>query len=172
MIITQKKKVFIILVFALFYNLSVTAEPNSIVNRLTALEVAQCRTPAAVAYNFIIAALVKDFDRMYAYMTKDGRQYMQYEMDNHEVKSLNALFSLEGKLHIYSWLPALYQGYEVAVLYVQDESTYNGVEYKKVYVGCVSSSQMTKDISMTILQASAMQQIVAELKFQRRPSRQ
>lgn len=127
----------------LFFCMSVAASnPNPIVNRLNAQEVAQCKTPAAVAYNFVMAALDQDYDRMYSYMAKDGREYLQHEMEKNEVTSLNALFSLEGKLHIFGWRPALYDGYEVAVLYVQDEGEYDGVEYKKIYIGCVPSSQI------------------------------
>ena len=106
------------------------------------MEVAQCNTPASVAFNFVVAVLEKDYDRMYSYMSSEGPQYLQYDMDKYEVKSLNALFSHEGKLHIFGWQPALYQGCEVAVLYVQDEGMYDGVEYKKVYIGCVPSSQI------------------------------
>lgn len=138
----KMKKIILLSITLLIMATSLFANPNPIVRRLSAQEVAQCTTPAAVAYNFVIAALGKDFDRMYSYMSKDGWQCMQHEMDKYEVKSLKALFSLDGKLHIFTWQPALYQGYEVAVLYVQDEGMYDGVEYKKVYIGCVPSSQI------------------------------
>lgn len=136
------KKILIVIVTLFFYMSVVASSPNPIVNRLNAQEVAQCRTPAAVAYNFVMAALDKDYDRMYSYMAKDGQEYLQYEMEKYEVTSLNALFSVEGKLHIFGWRPALYNGYEIAVLYVQDEGESNGVPYKKVYIGCVPSSQI------------------------------
>lgn len=137
----MKTKIYPIVVLLLIAT-RLFAGPNPIVNRLSAQEVAQCSTPTAVAYNFVIAALEKDYDRMYSYMTKDGKEYLQYEMDRYEVTSLNALFSLEGKLHIFGWIPALYEGYEVAVLYVQDDGKYDDVTYKKIYIGCVPSSQI------------------------------
>lgn len=136
------KKILIVIATLFFYMSVAASSPNPIVNRLSAQEVAQCRTPAAVAYNFVMAALDKDYDRMYSYMAKDGPEYLRYEMEKYEVTSLNALFSLEGKLHIFGWRPALYDGYEVAVLYVQDEGETDGVSYRKVYIGCVPSSQI------------------------------
>jgi len=136
------KKIILASLLSLFMVTDLLAGPNPIVNRLSAQEVAQCKTPASMAYNFVMAALDKDYDRMYSYMTTDGRQNMQYEMEKYEVTSLNALFSMSGKLHIFGWIPALYQGYEVAVLYVQDDGVYDGVTYKKVYVGCVPSNQI------------------------------
>ena len=138
----MKKLSAIIVLSVMFFGTLYAQSPNPIVNRLSTQEVAQCKTPAAVAYNFVMAALDKDYDRMYSYMIKEGREYLQYEMEKYEVNSLNALFSLDGKLHIFRWLPALDNGYEVAVLYVQDEGEYDGVTYKKVYIGCVPSDQI------------------------------
>lgn len=102
--------------------------PNPIVRRLSDKEIAECRTPAAVAYNFVSAILLKDFDKMRSYMDYSAKkEFTDYNVKqsygDEGINSLEDLFS-SGKLGILSWIPALIGRYELTIAYVQDRWYY------------------------------------------------
>lgn len=109
--------------------------PNPTVRRLSVEEIAECKTPAAVAYNFVSAVLQKDFVKMKKYMdptiaiafTDDN---IKKEYGEYGINTLEDFFSV-GKHGILTWIPALYRGYEVTIAYVQDLWSYwkNGSWY-------------------------------------------
>lgn len=161
------KKIFSIIALSLLWNVFAMGQsPNPIVERLSQQEVATCTTPASIAYNYVISILNKDYNRAASYMTKESAQKW-LETD---VSELNNLFSTPGKLNIHGWKPALSQGYEVAILYVQDLWYYEedgrmnhdsdaeekdgmiylpgedmprvGINIKKIYVACSPSSEI------------------------------
>lgn len=151
----------------------VETEHNPVVTRISAEEIKENATPAAVAYNFVNAILEMDFDKMIEYTPGEYREqledefYLQHSGDKDSF--FNQYFSV-GKLGILSWKPALEDGYEVAVAYIQDESKYyedgewyrspemilkNGKIYlpgeseprkteitKKIYITCSPSSEV------------------------------
>lgn len=162
------KKTFLIITLAVFCNIFAVAQssPNPIVTRISPQEVAQCKTPEAIAYNYVIAILNKDYTRAASYMTEDIAQIWRELGTN----ALNKEFSTPGKLNIHGWEPALAKGYEVAIAYVQDTWYYEengsfyynpdqvvkdgmiylpgenkprvGINEKKVYVTCSPSSEI------------------------------
>ena len=122
-------------------------EHNPIVNRLSDREISQDRTPAAIAYNFVLAISHEDWDKMESYLTDDGYYWLESEVGNINPRSYRNFFSKSGsKYDILGWKPYLRKGYEVAVLYVQNdaEGFRDGYEHAKVYVHCVPSSQIGK----------------------------
>lgn len=129
------KKLFIIVLSVIAFE-SVNAQyPNPTVRRLSEQEIAECKTPAAITYNFICAILQKDFDKMRSYMDLRGMiyytdSYIRKDYGEYGINSLVDYFST-GKLAILTWLPALFGEYEVAIAYVQDEWYYeeNGSMY-------------------------------------------
>ncbi len=162
------KKNLLIIVLVMFCNAIAIAQsyPNPIVKRLSPQEVATCKTPAAIAYNYVIAILNKDYTRAASFMTRE----LALEWRKAGVSELNKTFSTPGKLNIHGWEPALSQGYEVIVAYVQDDWYYEengsmywdpdqvvkdgmihikgeseprvGINVKKVYVTCSPSSEI------------------------------
>ncbi len=142
------------------------AGPNPIVQRLSQQEIIQCVTPAAVAYNYVIAILNQDYYRAMSYMAPETASSWREA----GVDALNERFSTPGKLNIHGWRPALLNGYEVTIAYVQDEWYYEengylywnpdavvidgliylpgediprwGINEKKVYVTCSPSSEI------------------------------
>lgn len=134
------KKLLIIFALAAFCNVIAIAQssPNPVVKRLSQQEIASCKTPAALAYNYVLAILNRDYNRAMSYMTAETAQKWR------EVGTsvLDKEFSTPGKLNIHGWKPALSEGYEIAVLYIQDEGEYEGQMVKKIYVGCVPSSEI------------------------------
>ncbi len=134
------KKLFAIIVLSVMFLGTLYAQyPNPIVLRLSNQEIAECKTPAAITYNFICAILQKDFDKMRSYMDIRGKiyytdPYIRKDYGEYGINSLVDYFST-GKLAILSWLPALFREYEVTIAYVQDEwyyeeggSRYGGIE--------------------------------------------
>lgn len=105
---------------------------NPIVERLSIDEIEECKTPASVAYNFVLAILDGDFDKMSTLGTSrlksDFQKALKTQYKNDKTKMLEDNFS-EGKLGIYSWMPALSDGHEVTVAFIQDESTYYDSPY-------------------------------------------
>lgn len=168
------KKLFIIVLSVIALDSANAQYPNPIVQRLSSQEIAECKTPAAVTYNFVDAILQKDFARMRSYMDNETAQLYtdanvkKYSRDG-GASSLEELFST-GKLGILGWRPALKNGYEVTIAYVQDEWYYEedgsryanfdqvvkdgmiylpgeseprvGINIKKVYVTCSPTSEV------------------------------
>ena len=159
------KKVFIIVLSVIALESIYAQSPNPIVQRLSNYEIAECKTPAAVTYNFITAILQKDFDKMVSYMDPTVAPRITKE----SIRELEEMFS-DGKLGMFQWFPALFGEYEVAIAYVQDEWYYEedgslyhpfdfevkngmiyvagedfprkGINIKKVYVTCSPSSEI------------------------------
>lgn len=150
----------------LFVVTDLLAGPNPIVNRLSQQEILECVTPASIAYNYVIAILNKDYNRAMSYMDiQSAESWREAGVD-----AINELFSTPGKLNIHGWRPALLNGYEVTIAYVQDEWYYEengsmywnpnavvrngmiylpdettprvGINQKKVYVTCSPSSEI------------------------------
>lgn len=162
------KKIILILTLVAFCNIFAIAQsnPNPVVKRISPQELAQCKTPEAIAYNYVIAILNKDYTRATSYMIKEFAQKWHEAGTN----ALNNLFSTPGKLNIHGWEPALASGYEVAIAYVQDDWYYEendsmncdpdqvvkdgmiylpgenkpriGINVKKIYVTCSPSSEI------------------------------
>ncbi len=103
--------------------------PNPIVTRLSNQEIAGCKTPASVTYNFIEAILCRDFERMLSFADAEfAWNIIQAVSENNLTYDLFFIqnFSQQGgeKLNILGWIPALARNYEVAIAYVQDEWYY------------------------------------------------
>lgn len=129
------KKIIVIILLAAVIEIGYAQWPNPIVLRLSEQEITECKTPAAVAYNFTVAILQKDIDKMRSYMDSETKAFftdynVKKEYSEYGINSLEDYFST-GKLAILSWLPALFREYEVAIAYVQDEWYYeeNGSMY-------------------------------------------
>ena len=168
------KKFSAILLLLVLFGTAFAQYPNPIVQRLSKEEIAECKTPSAIAYNLVDAILQKDFVKMRSYMTTASAKYytdsfIKKEYGSEGMKSLEDFFST-GKLGILSWAPALKDGYEVVIAYVQDEWLYEkdgsryyadddevkdgmvylqgedtpriGINRKKIYVTCSPSSEV------------------------------
>lgn len=137
-------KRFLSVVVCLLFGLSTYAQsPNPIVQRLSDYEIQQNNTPAAVAYNFIFLLALENWDATIPYFTPERRSRFNNLAEYH--KECEEAFNNPSreKLYIKGWLPALLGQWEIAVLYVQDEGHDEyGREMKKVYIGCVPSSQI------------------------------
>ena len=123
------KKIVLIITLIIAANIAKAQYPNPIVKRLSNQEVAECRTPAAVAYNFIESILCRDFERMLSQTdTKFATSIIRWINEDNLTHDLFfvKLFSAQGgeKLNILGWMPALIRNYEVAIAYVQDEWYY------------------------------------------------
>lgn len=100
---------------------------NPVVTRISAEEIRANSTPAAVAYNFVNAILTKDIDKMLSNATPRFKEFILDALNNLYHGNEDAYIAneySEGKLGILSWKPALANGYEVAVAFIQDESVY------------------------------------------------
>lgn len=148
---------------------------NPIVTRISQQEIIENKTPAAVAYNFVMAILENDFNKMLRNATHEFKSTLQDALSTEYKWDVEALIKdnfSEGKLGILSWKPALKNGYEVAVAFIQDESYYyeNGSWYcpfekvlkggeiyltgetyprttkvtKKIYITCSPSSEVNR----------------------------
>ena len=106
--------------------------PNPIVYRLDSQQIAECKTPASVAYNFVIAMMNKDQERMEQLSIGQFKEIIHNQFD-----TLISSLYYDEKLNVYQWLPIKY-GYEIAVLYVQDENSL----VKKVYIDCIPSREI------------------------------
>lgn len=166
------KKTIAILLVTMVVGFSYAQSPNPIVKRLSDKEIAENKTPSAVAYNFVNAILQKDFNKMRTYMESSvAREFTDSNVRALGLNTLEDYFS-SGKLGILSWKPALSKGYEVAIAYVQDLWYYEengslytpfsyevkdgmlylpgedkprvGINEKKVYVTCSPSSEINK----------------------------
>lgn len=169
------KKLLVIISAIVIGNTYVYAEsPNPIVERLSQQEIEDCKTPASIAYNFMMSILEKDFDKMQSYMSQDGIDYLDYIVNQVGATSYEQLLSEIASV----WLSAVNNGeYEVVVGYVQDlwyyredgdskslyrhmnqvvidgmvyipdeDIYYEGVNKKKVYVLCSPSSQIDNNV--------------------------
>ena len=105
---------------------------NPVVKRLSATEIASCNTPSAVAYNFVIAMINKNQDKMIQLSEGEFNEVVRSRFDE-----LISSLENDSKLNVYQWLP-LRNGYEIAVLYEQEETP--GV--KKIYIDCIPSEQI------------------------------
>jgi len=145
---------------------------NPVVRRLSNLEIAECKTPAAITYNYISAFLQKDFVKMLSYVDLDPNEVQEigeYLQSNGE--TYEALFSRDENLvALSSWRPILDEGYEVVIANVEDiwlaktddgwmvdpdqivkdgmvyipgeGKPYVGIHEKRVYVTCSPSSEV------------------------------
>lgn len=115
---------------------------NPIVNRTSAQEIAECKTPAAVAYNYVVACLNKDRSKIIELSTPDMQEYLSDQDQYNEFMSMFSNPEYE-KLHIESWLP-IPAGCEICVLYVQAEtpSNYPLGTIKKVYINVVPTVEI------------------------------
>lgn len=88
------KKNLLIVTLVVFCNIFAIAQssPKPVVKRISPQEVAQCKTPKAIAYNYVIAILNKDYTRAVSYMTKETAQRWHEAGTN----ALNNLFSTPG----------------------------------------------------------------------------
>lgn len=166
------KKFFIIILSVIAFE-SVNAQyPNSIVRRLSNQEIAECKTPAAITYNFVCAILQKDFVKMMSYVDYDPsevqeiEEYLQTTGETYEtIYSKN-----ENVVALLSWLPALDDGFELVIANIEDfwlakidggwmfhpdqivkdgmiyipgeEKPYEGIHEKRVSVICSPSSEV------------------------------
>lgn len=145
---TMKKIIFICMFFVIGV-INLSASPNPIVRRLSYEEIVQSRTPSAVAYNYIMAILAEDYHKMLSYMSDEGKVLLGNLLCEAEkeigVQSYHDLYSLEGtKYDILSWVNYLQRGYEIAILYIQDEGIYEGKECIRVYIHCVPSDEINE----------------------------
>lgn len=118
---------------------------NPIVKRLSSTEIQQNATPAAIAYNFVCNIALGNWDAAITYLTPEVRSDLESTMECEGIEECFSDFTDPNyeKLYIKGWLPALIGQWEIAVLYVQDEGYDEyGRECKKVYIGCVPSSQV------------------------------
>lgn len=88
---------------------------NPTVTRISSGEIKECKTPSSVAYNFIIACLNKDKNRILSLSTSDFREMISADYNDF----ISSFSNPENtKLYIDSWLP-IPEGCEIAVLYDQ-----------------------------------------------------
>lgn len=135
----MKKLSLILLIF--ITAIAVKAEDtNPIVTRLSAQEISECKTPAAVAYNYVIACLNRDRSRIMSLSTPKWQEYLAENYDEFISNFSNADYQ---KLYIDSWIP-IPTGCEIAILYVQSEnpSNYAPGTLKKVYINVVPSREI------------------------------
>ena len=135
------KKLFMICVLVLSVAFTLRSQsPNPIVTRLSTQEITECKTPAAVAYNYIIACLNKNRDKIMALSTPESQEYLADNYDEFIGMFSNPDYE---KLYIDSWIPVP-AGCEIAVLYVQSEnpSNYAPGTLKKVYINVVPSREI------------------------------
>lgn len=137
------KKLFMICALVLSTAFALKAQsPNPIVTRLSTQEITECKTPAAVAYNYIMACLNRNRGRIIALSTPDMQEYLA---DNYN--EFIGMFSNPNreKLYIDSWTPVP-AGCEIAVLYVQsaEPSNYAPGTLKMVYINVVPSREIGK----------------------------
>lgn len=98
---------------------------NPIVQRISQQEISENKTPAAVAYNFVDAILKNDFDKIIANSDYEFMDYIQNYYNGDCKAMINDMFTV-GILGVLSWKPALENGHEVTVAFIQDESGYLG----------------------------------------------
>ena len=100
---------------------------NPTVERISPEEILENKSPAALAYNYVYAIIENDFKKMIENSAPDYKS-MQLETlvgnYNGDAKALIKDNFSNGKLGILSWIPALSNGYEVTIAFIQDESTY------------------------------------------------
>ena len=133
------KGIFVIMALISTVQSATAQSPNPIVQRLDNQEIAECRTPAAVAYNFVIAMLNKNQEKMIQLSEGEFNTVIRNRFDD-LMNSLNG----DRKLDIFQWVP-MKPGYEVAVLYVQSEDYASNIPagtLKKVYIDCIPSSEI------------------------------
>lgn len=121
---------------------SLAQSPNPIVTRISQQEINQCRTPAAVAYNYVTACLNRDKAKILSLSAPFYREIL--EDPNNYCEFISQFSSPDyQKLYIDSWLP-IPAGCEIAVLYVQSEDFSDcglGMA-KKVYINVVPSREV------------------------------
>lgn len=138
----MKKILFVFLCLQVGLNVY-SQSPNPIVKRLSNDEIQQNYTPAAIAYNFVFHLALENWDLAMAYYTPEVGSAIVSKGNYHKACEDSFNNPNNEKLYIKGWRPALYGQWEIAVLYVQDEGYDEyGREMKKVYIGCVPSSQV------------------------------
>ena len=84
------KKLFVIVLSVMALESIYAQSSNPIVRRLSNQEIAEGKTPSAIAYNFINSILQKDFPRMIQYLDLSPRElqeigeYMQVNGETYE----------------------------------------------------------------------------------------
>lgn len=126
-------------------NTSENINDNPLVKRISSEEIAQNKTPAAVAYNLVISIFNSDTRGIMENLTSDVADEWEELRISEGYANFDSFFSgPEEKLNIKGWKEKLESGdYEIAVLFVQNEwfDKYGRV-CKKVYVDCVPSSEV------------------------------
>ena len=105
---------------------------NPIVQRLGEAERESCNTPAAVAYEFVMAAIRGDKEEM---IHLSDYEYGEY-IDTNYQRLMNE-FRSDGKLNLMHWDPVP-EGFEITPLAVQTEYDV----YRKVYIDCIPSHEI------------------------------
>jgi len=119
-------------------------ELNPIVNRLSQSDINSNLKPAAIAYNFVCAICDENWSLMYSYMNEEGVEWLYDEVREKGFSNLEDFFSEYGsKYNILGWQDYLQNGWEIAVLYMQEEGNYeDGLKHMKIYVHCVPSYEI------------------------------
>lgn len=168
----MKNKLILLVLWVVSFESINAQSSNPIVQRLSNQEIAECKTPAAVAYSFTIAILQKDFDKMLSYIdftpneAQEIEEYLQESRETYET-----LYSQnKDVVALWSWLPALGNGFEIAIADMEDiwlaktdygwtihpdqivkdgmvyipgeKNPYVGIHEKRVYVTCSPSSEI------------------------------
>lgn len=166
------KKLFVIVLSVMALESIYAQSSNPIVRRLSNQEIAEGKTPSAIAYNFINSILQKDFPRMIQYLDLSPRELQEIDeyMQEHGETYETLCRKEEYVVGILSWLPALNNGYEIVVANIEDfwlaktddgwmvdpeqivkdgmvyipgeEKPYVGIHQKRVYVTCSPSSEV------------------------------
>ena len=117
--IIRMKKVVLLLLALLLCSFSGHAQ---CIERLRSQEIIESQTPASVAYNFTIAILQKDFDKVWGEL--DLTAHEREEIDEYLKESGNTFETLysqdEDVIALWSWLPALENGFEVVIADMED----------------------------------------------------
>ncbi len=166
------KKLFVIVLSVMALESIYAQSSNPIVRRLSNQEIAEGKTPSAIAYNFINSILQKDFPRMIQYLDLSPRELQEIDeyMQEHGETYETLCRKEEYVVGILSWLPVLNKGYEIVVANIEDfwlaktddgwmvdpeqivkdgmvyipgeEKPYVGIHQKRVYVTCSPSSEV------------------------------
>ena len=92
------------------------------IERLSNQEIIKCQTPASVAYNYTIAVLQKDFNKVLGF--HDLTAHERQEIDEYLIESGNTIETLYSQIEdvnaLWSWLPALDNGFEIVIADIED----------------------------------------------------
>lgn len=127
------------------HNYTTTIDHNPIVKRLSKEEITQNSTPAAVAYNTVMAIYNSDYASFLSNLSPEVKESIEEHIASNGYSFIDETFSESNeRINIKGWKKKIDSGdYEIAVLYVQDEwfDQYGRVR-KKVYIDCVPSDEI------------------------------